>query len=592
MTGKIPDSFIDDLLARTDIVSVIESHIALKKAGREFVACCPFHNEKTPSFTVSPDKQFYHCFGCGAHGSAIGFLMEYEQLGFVEAVTDLATRAGLSIPTVELSSNRARTQDDAQRQQIFQALDHANQYYRQQLKKHPKRSDAVDYLKGRGITGEIAAKFGIGFAPPGWTNLLSQLGSDSARTNLLDKSGLISRRDNQTHYDKFRDRITFPIRDTRGRVVGFGARSLSDENKPKYLNSPETAVFHKGQTLYGLFEARQTARSLERIVVVEGYMDVIALAQFGIDYAVATLGTATTPEQLALLFRFTSEVVFCFDGDSAGKRAAKKAMTTCLPQIREGREIKFMFLPEKEDPDTYVRKHGPEQFVANTTQATPLSDFLLTETLAIADTRSLEGRAKIVAQANSSLATIPQGLFKNMLVQRFAQTLQLTDHETENLYDPQSNAGALESNSSPASFRRSQRKTPTLIQGAISLLFQRPELAQLTPPEELQQIELPGSEILEKLVEILRKNPNLPLGRVIERFRNDTDIQYLAELVATANAAAPSEHIETEYLDTFARIKESQQQTELNRLLERSKRTPLSDHEKQHLKNLLAKRGS
>lgn len=589
MKNKIPDSFIDDLLARTDIVSIIDTHVPLKKAGREFKACCPFHDEKTPSFTVVPDKQFYHCFGCGAHGTAIGFLMDYERLGFVEAVTDLAIRAGISVPTVDISTPRETEEDKSNIKDIFETLTRANQFYRQQLKDHPSAPSAVNYLKGRGISGEIAAKFGIGFAPSGWNNLMNQFGADPKQTVLLDKAGLITRRDDQSFYDRFRDRITYPIRDTRGRVIGFGARSLSNENNPKYLNSPETAVFHKGNNLYGLYEARQANKSLPRAMVVEGYMDVIALHQYGINYAVATLGTATTPEHIKLLFRFTSEIVFCFDGDTAGKRAAKKAFETCLPHIREGREIKFMFLPEKEDPDTFVRKLGAEQFTAAIKSATPLSEFLVAEILAHTDIRTLEGRAKAIDDARTTIANIAPGIFKNMLVHQLSQKLQLNEHETEHLSGEQAvsetHATAARKNAVPTG----RKQAPSLIQMAITLIFQQPSLARLAAPEELHSVDLPGIAVLQKLLEIFRKEPNLPLGSVIERFRDDIDIRYLARLVATASSNTVGEHIDEEFLDTIQRIKKTQNQAELTQLLERSKQQSLSIEEKRRLAELLSR---
>ena len=352
MAGRIPPSFIDDLLARIDIVDLIGQRIALRKAGKDFQARCPFHDERTPSFTVSPDKQFYHCFGCGAHGTAIGFLMEHDRLAFREAVEELAQRVGLVIPS---DGEPIRTGPD--QGPLYQVLEQAAELYRQQLRSHPEAARAVDYLKGRGLTGEIAARYGLGYAPSGWDFLLSRLGRDPAGRQRLLQAGLITDQDGKS-YDRLRERIVFPIRDRRGRVIGFGGRVLGD-GKPKYLNSPETPVFHKGRELYGLYEAQKARRKLERLLVVEGYMDVIALAQFGIDYAVATLGTATTPEHLQLLLRSAPELVFCFDGDRAGRDAAWKALQTALPLATGNQSLRFLFLPEGEDPDTLVRAEGP-----------------------------------------------------------------------------------------------------------------------------------------------------------------------------------------------------------------------------------------
>ncbi len=367
MAGRIPHAFIDDLLARTDIVDLIGQRIPLRKAGKDFQSRCPFHDERSPSFTVSPDKQFYYCFGCGAHGSAIGFLMEHDRLTFREAVEELAQRAGLTVPS---DGEPVRAGPD--QGPLLQVLEQASQLYRQQLRAHPEAARAVDYLKGRGLTGEIAGRYGLGYAPSGWDFLLSRLGRDPAGRQRLLQAGLITDQDGRA-YDRLRERIVFPIRDRRGRVIGFGGRVLGD-GKPKYLNSPETPVFHKGRELYGLYEAQKARRKLERLLVVEGYLDVIALAQFGIDYAVATLGTATTPEHLQLLLRSAPELVFCFDGDRAGRDAAWKALQTALPLATGNQSLRFLFLPEGEDPDTLVRSEGREPFEQRLQRAQPLSE--------------------------------------------------------------------------------------------------------------------------------------------------------------------------------------------------------------------------
>ncbi|HKJ77760.1 MAG TPA: DNA primase, partial [Gammaproteobacteria bacterium] len=359
MAGRIPQSFIDDLLSRVDIVEVIDARVPLKKAGRDYAACCPFHDEKTPSFTVSPTKQFFHCFGCGAHGTALGFLMEYDHMGFVEAVEELAAKQGLEIP-YEGGAPAAGPGRDLK--PLYDLLGQADRYFRHQLRNHPAAAKAVDYLKGRGVSGEVAAAFGLGYAPPGWDGLLQALGrDDGALKRLVEVGLLIEREEDRRRYDRFRDRVIFPIRDPRGRTVGFGGRVLGDD-KPKYLNSPESEVFHKGRELYGLYEAQQAVRRPERLLVVEGYMDVVALAQHGIANAVATLGTAATADHLQRLFRVTGEVVFCFDGDEAGGKAAWRALENAMPQMRDGRQVRFMFLPQGEDPDSLVRAIGGEAF--------------------------------------------------------------------------------------------------------------------------------------------------------------------------------------------------------------------------------------
>ena len=369
MAGLIPQDFIDDLVARADIVEVVGRRVPLKKAGREFKACCPFHDEKTPSFTVSPSKGFYHCFGCGAHGTAIGFLMEFDHMDFVDAIESLAQSMGVDVPRSE-SDKPAQRYDE-----LFALTSKVEKHWQRALKDH---QPAVDYLKTRGIDGATAQRFGIGYAPDGWSNILDKYGKNNDAIDRLLATGLVIRKDNGRHYDRFRDRLMFPIRDARGRAIGFGGRILGD-GEPKYLNSPETVLFHKGRELYGLWEARQALRNIEQLVVVEGYMDVVALAKHGIDFAVATLGTATTAEHLNRLFRLTENVAFCFDGDRAGREAAWRALETALPHVREGRQIRFVFLPDGHDPDTYVNEHGADGFLDALANGLLLSDFLIDE---------------------------------------------------------------------------------------------------------------------------------------------------------------------------------------------------------------------
>ena len=357
MAGRIPQHFIDELLNRVDIVDVIDSRVPLRKAGRDFQARCPFHEEKNPSFTVSQNKQFYHCFGCGAHGSAISFLMEYEHLDFIEAIKELAHKAGIALPAIEEDPAHKAIDKD-----LYGVMEEAASFYRQQLRNHADSPKAVEYLKGRGLTGQIASEFGIGYAPPGWDNLLKAIGGSAQRQTQLATTGMAIEKEPGRYYDRFRNRIMFPIRDRRGRIIAFGGRVIDSNDTPKYLNSPESPLFHKGKELYGLYEARQALRQIDRLLVVEGYMDVVALAQHGIRYAVATLGTALTPDHIAPLFRTTQEVVFCFDGDRAGRDAAWKALDIMLPELKEGRTARFMFLPDGEDPDTLVRKIGQTAF--------------------------------------------------------------------------------------------------------------------------------------------------------------------------------------------------------------------------------------
>ncbi|MDD0842100.1 DNA primase [Pseudomonas sp. Gutcm_11s] len=425
MAGLIPQSFIDDLLNRTDIVEVVSSRIQLKKAGKNYSACCPFHKEKTPSFSVSPDKQFYYCFGCGAGGNALGFIMDHDSLDFPQAVEDLAKRAGMDIPREE--SGRGRTPRQPTDSPLYPLLTAAADYFRQALKSHPTRKSAVDYLKGRGLTGEIARDFGLGFAPPGWDNLHKHLAGDKLQQKaMIDAGLLIENAENGRIYDRFRDRVMFPIRDSRGRIIAFGGRVLGDD-KPKYLNSPETPVFHKGQELYGLYEARKNNRDLDEIMVVEGYMDVIALAQQGLRNAVATLGTATSEEHLKRLFRLVPSVLFCFDGDAAGRKAAWRALEATLSNLQDGRRARFLFLPEGEDPDTLVRSEGTDAFRARINQhAQPLADYFFQQLSEEADPRSLEGKAHLVTLAAPLIEKIPGNHLRALMRQRLSEITGLS----------------------------------------------------------------------------------------------------------------------------------------------------------------------
>ncbi|TFH88708.1 DNA primase [Billgrantia azerbaijanica] len=414
MAGQIPQRFIDDLLARVDVVEVVGERVTLKKAGRNHSGLCPFHQEKTPSFTVSADKQFYHCFGCGAHGNALRFLMEYDRLSFPEAVEQLAGRLGLEVPREGADDPRAQARERKRREGV-NLLELAASFFRERLKM-PEGQAARDYLTGRGLSPEVLADFGIGYAPHDWEALKRHLGERGIPESVQVEYGLlVLREESGRTYDRFRDRVVFPIRDVRGRTIAFGGRVLGDA-KPKYLNSPETPVFHKGRELYGLFEARQANARLERLVLVEGYMDVVALAQFGIRNAVATLGTSTSEEHLARLFRLVDEVVFCFDGDRAGRQAAARALETALPLMIDGRQARFLFLPEGEDPDSLVRREGPEAFTDRITCASPLSEFLFDQAARGRDLVRIEDRERYASQVLAAIGRLPEGVLKTLLL--------------------------------------------------------------------------------------------------------------------------------------------------------------------------------
>ncbi len=483
----IPQSFIQDLLNRLDIVEVINRYVPLKKAGANYQACCPFHQEKSPSFTVSPTKQFYHCFGCGAHGSAIGFVMEYQGLGFVEAVQQLAQHAGMTVP--ETRELRGAEQEKSGRQASLTALlEQAAQYYRQQLKQAPV---AVNYLKGRGLTGEIAKRFEIGYAPDGWQNLQAVF-ADYAQAGLVE-AGLVIEGEGK-RYDRFRDRIMFPIRNQKGAVIGFGGRVLG-QGEPKYLNSPETPVFSKGRELYGLPQAREGIRRTGRVLVVEGYMDVVALAQMGVDYAVATLGTATTAENAARLLRLTDRVVFCFDGDAAGRRAAWRALENSLAQLKDGKRVDFLLLPQGEDPDSYVRQFGADAFETLLEEtALPLSTFWLQELRARVDMATQEGRAELVTLAAPLLRNVAAPALGAMMRRQLAQAVGLEMHELapllgEPAVTPMEAAAPMRSGGGRG------RRAPSLVRNLLRVVLAEPSLASRLEPATLKSAVAPAPEL-------------------------------------------------------------------------------------------------
>ena len=574
MAGRIPPHFIDELLTRVDIVDVIDGRVALKKAGREYTACCPFHDEKTPSFTVSREKQFYHCFGCGAHGSAIGFLMEYEHMGFVEAVEELAGSAALTVPREAGSTTPSADQGN---KDLFALLEKAADFYRQQLRAHPQASRAQDYLKGRGLSGEIAADFELGFAPPGWDNLTLALGAKSER---LLAAGMLIKKDSGGYYDRFRDRIMFPIRDRRGRVIGFGGRVLGSDDGAKYLNSPETPVFHKGNELYGLYQARKAVRKLERLVVVEGYMDVVSLAQFGVRNVVATLGTATTAEHLQRLFRVVPQVVFCFDGDRAGREAAWRALENALPVLSEGRQIRFMFLPDGEDPDSLVREEGQAGFERRMEDATPFSTYFFEELSRMVDLGSIDGRAQLVDQARPLLKKLPQGVFRHMMATQLGEIARLDAAALADLTGAPQPAVPLQ--------RREPASGTSPVRRAIRLLLQKPGLIEsLTELDALQGLGLPGIPLLQAMIDLLRASPHLSCGAILEHWRGEDEGRHLARL-AQSPVDVPEDGIVAEFADVISHLAAMRDKQAVERLLAKSRFEGLTDDEKHQLKQALA----
>lgn len=644
MAGLIPQSFIDDLLNRTDIVEVVSSRIQIKKAGKNYTACCPFHKEKTPSFSVSPDKQFYYCFGCGAGGNALGFIMDHDNLDFPQAIEELAKRAGMEIPREEGGRHsKPRQPTDSP---LYPLLTAASDYYRQALKSHPTRKAAVDYLKGRGLSGEIARDFGLGFAPPGWDNLLKHLGGDSLQQKaMIDAGLLIENTETGKRYDRFRDRVMFPIRDSRGRIIAFGGRVLGDD-KPKYLNSPETPVFHKGQELYGLYEARKNNRDLDEIMVVEGYMDVIALAQQGLRNAVATLGTATSEEHLKRLFRIVPSVLFCFDGDAAGRKAAWRALESTLPSLQDGRRARFLFLPEGEDPDSLVRAEGTDAFRARINQhAQPLADYFFQQLCEEADPRSLEGKAHLATLASPLIEQIPGNNLRALMRMRLGEITGLhadalaqlsrstpapapsspQDHApaADHYYDVQPEYGDIadyadhieppqEAFEPKKNWKKGEGKpwkkdgnwkkggrddqpriprkavsveSPTLT--ALRTLLHHPNLAQKV--EDVSHFAAEDdtyAQLLVALLGALQKSPNLRSLQLIARWHG-TEQGRLLRALAEKEWLISVDNLEQQFFDTITSLVARQRERSLEQLLRKARQSELNTEEKEQLRNLL-----
>ncbi len=586
MAGRIPQSFIDDLVSRADIVEVIDAHVPLKKAGREYKACCPFHDEKTPSFTVSAEKQFYHCFGCGAHGTVIGFLMNYRHLEFVEAVESLAQRLGLEVPREGGEAAPAGPPTAP----LYEMLEAASRFFQRQLRAHPEKSRAVDYLKSRGLSGEVAAEFKLGFAPPGWDNLVEALGGTEEQLKLLIRAGLVIQRSERC-YDRFRDRVIFPILDRRGRTIGFGGRVLGVDT-PKYLNSPEGPLFHKGRELYGAFQAMRSAGNLKRIHVVEGYMDVVALAQAGIRNAVATLGTAATPDHVERLFRLSPDVAYCFDGDEAGRRAAWRALETTLPRLRDGRQAFFMFLPDGEDPDSLVRTHGREAFEALSEEAVSLGTFLFDRLSAQVDLSTIDGRSRLIEMAKPLLGKIPDGAFRKLAQKKLADMTGMDPDDSATLINgPQAPRVRRQS----AATVRAALSSQTPVRRAIKMLVQHPELASDFPDVSvLKDLDLPGAPLLLELIDLLRENPDFSTAKVLERYRTNEAGAHLGKLAAE-ELSPLGEGIRIEFEDAIRavvrRAEERRLETLRDELEALIKAGTASEEEKQSYREIIARLG-
>ena len=549
MAGKIPQPFIDQVLNQTDIVDLINGYIDLKNKGKEYTACCPFHGEKTPSFTVSPEKQFYHCFGCGAHGTAINFLMEHEGLQFIEAIEVLANRLGLEVTTEDGGAPRSDNH------KLYQVLEEANKYYQKQLRSN---HDAISYLKSRGISGEISAAFNIGFAPTGFNNITSTFGNSFEQTYLVN-TGLLSKKSDNKTYDRFRSRIMFPIKDTRGRTIGFGGRSV-DDTMPKYMNSPETELFHKGNTLYGIYEARQSLGKLNQLIIVEGYMDVVALSQHGIKNCVATLGTATTTNNIRNLLRFSSDLIFCFDGDRAGRDAAWKALDQMLPEFKDGINIRFAFMPQGEDPDSLIRSLGLDAFNDYLNNAASLSEYFFTNLIKDIDTSTPDGRAKLASTAKPLLAKIPPTVFRDLMYKELNERVGTTI----------SVAPSIISNTPQQSHSNKQNRSLkyTKTRLAIALLIRDPSLAKnaLSAEELSHLLSVPGINLLIQLLEIIDAEPNISPIALVERFHGQDDYGSLQKLLLWD--PPDMENRELSFKQTMDRFKDDIRRNELDSIIQ------------------------
>lgn len=521
MAGRIPQNFIDDLVSRADIVEVVNARVPLKKKGKEYSACCPFHNEKTPSFTVSDSKQFYHCFGCGAHGTALGFIMEYENLDFIDAVEALASEYNLDVPRETGHFNNVASKDT--KQPLYDILEKSTELFKQQLKKSHK---AVQYLQQRGLTGDVAKTYQIGYAPDGWNFLTDNLGKDKSTIDSLIDTGLLVSKEDGKQYDRFRDRIIFPITNRRGHIIGFGGRVI-DQGEPKYLNSPENTVFHKGQELYGLYEARKAVRNLEQLIIVEGYMDVVALAQHGVNYAIASLGTATTSEQLQRAFRTVKTIIFCYDGDNAGKKAAWRALENALPLLRDGFEAKFLFLPDGEDPDSMIRAEGKENFEQRLATAKPLSEFFFERLSDDLNLDSSEGKSSLTEKAKPLLSKLPESVFKDLLYQELSSLTGLNADKLQS--SPAENTSPVRVSEKPRSNREVKQNAT---RDAIALLLQNPKLAcEVQVPDFFIDSTIQGLPLLHELHSLICDHPDITPSAVLERWRENKNFSALQKMM-------------------------------------------------------------
>jgi DNA primase len=589
MAGKIPRDFIDDLLSRTDVVEVVDSRVKLKKAGKNYQACCPFHNEKSPSFTVSQDKQFYHCFGCGAHGNAISFIMEFDRLEFVEAIEDLARYHGLEVPREKGSRPAMSEEKKQQLQDDYTLMEQVARFFQHQLRQNGNSKKAIDYLKNRGLSGDIVKQWEIGYAPDGWSTLLDTFGKSPQQIKQLIDLRLVNKNDQGRTYDFFRDRIMFPIRDKRGRVVGFGGRVL-DDGGPKYLNSPETRIFHKGNELFGFYSARQQNRQLDTVVVVEGYMDVVALSQFDINIATAALGTATTLEHIQMLVRATSHIVCCYDGDRAGREAAWRALENALPALKDGVRLSFLFLPDGEDPDTMVRQVGKDTFLGMLNEAMPLSRFFFENLLKRHNVGTPEGKIALKKAAMPLIESTLGADQKNMLLEELAKHTGEFDRFKLQQDISKANQGSKKAYSPNLTQVNKPKLSP--LRMLIRLLVDSPRLAAACDDVQIGIFTgsaAAGMDLLRDVHAFCLANPNAKTSQLVENFRDHPHSSTIAKLLLQEHLVK-DEDAERVYNDSFTRLLDAHLESRIETLLSRSRVQSLSRAEKEELTLLMKER--
>jgi len=576
MSERIPQDFIDDLIERADVSEVIGKRVEIKKAGKEYKACCPFHNEKTPSFTVSPEKGFYHCFGCGAHGTALGFLMDYERLTFVEAIEELAKMVGIPVPKTKEDRVVNKENND-----LKSLLSRVSKHYEKNLK---ESTIAIEYFKSRGIDGKTARHYALGFAKKSYDDILKNFGkTDKDRKQLL-ACGLLTEKDDGGYFDKFRNRVMFPIRNNRGEVVGFGGRVIADE-EPKYLNSPGTVLFKKGELLYGLFESKKSIAEKNSAIIVEGYTDVIGLYQFGVGNSLATLGTATSDNHINKIFRISDQIIFCFDGDDAGRKAAEKAMKLCLPLVRKNKEAYFLIL-EDEDPDEFIRKHGHKQFEARLATAQSTDEFLINICNKTSDITSVKGKANAIENAMALVNTIQDGIYKDLMVEKIASEYNLTLEKLVN-YVPSKKITKKASRTDAQRNKPAYLKNrPSLINQAIRILLHKPELGKIIDlNNQFKHLDQKGVNVLREIIQLIHAKDSIKLATIIEHFQDQKLQRYLSQLAMDEGLINKNEML-SEFNDITQRLNIQDLRKELTILIERAKNKSLNDQDARRLKEL------